>query len=391
MKEKILACLSWIVVVVSFVHVLRICAKEQNSNNAKSFMCKVFYHETVQKIDSSVLLNGQLAIYFSSSVNESVKPLLLSKNSIDPHHEEYVFFFAGTQILNDECRRMIERTAEKNTDDCTILITETVSPELGILIKIIFNPEKIALQYATFTSISGQQGIEFRFINQSSLGAALKNVNGKKTTKIACARPRVVIDPGHGGSDSGAKGRSGILEKNICLSIAKMTHNLLIKRGYSVLLTRSNDSSVGLDKRTSMANNFQADLFISIHANSDSKKKGFGVETFFLKESSVLDNFLTPLSIKEKKIVASICKARQEESRQFAGIVQSMIIEKTGANDRSIKQAVSQVLLGTQMPAVLIEVGFLSNTEEEKLLSTCLYQKKIAEAIDQAVAQYYLV
>lgn len=386
MKQKIITYVSWIIVVVMFVQVMRICAKDQ----AKSFLCKVFYHESVQDSDSSVLLNGQLVLYFSWQKDEVIKPLLLEKNSIDAQHQTYSFFFPGVQILNEECKKMIERSVAKSTTDCAIEITETISPTPGIIIKIMCNTEKIAVQYAVFTAITGQQGVEFRFINQISLNAALKTINEKKTTKIALARPHIVIDPGHGGSDPGALGLHATVEKDICLSIAKMTHNMLVKRGYSSMLTRTDDVTVGLDERTLMANNFQADLYVSIHANSDASKKSFGVDVFFPKEPEFLDIFFTPLEMDEQKLLVSRRAVRQEESKRFAHIVKDTIIRKTQAHDRSIQQAVTQVLLGTQMPAVLIEVGFLSDAQEAKKLTTAVYQKKIAHAIDEAISKWLI-
>ncbi len=215
---------------------------------------------------------------------------------------------------------------------------------------------------------------------------------------------RLVIDPGHGGHDTGTVGPSGLMEKDLVLDIALKLKALLEDRlDGEVILTRTDDSFVPLERRTEIANENQADLFISIHANSSRDKGVRGIETFFLDFTSSPDNeeiasrenatsqkTIFELQDLVKKIAL---KEKIGESREFAQVVQKAIlkqVQKTAPRngDRGVKQAPFIVLIGAHMPSILTELSFLSNPSDEKLLKTPVYRQRIAQALFSGIENY---
>ena len=215
---------------------------------------------------------------------------------------------------------------------------------------------------------------------------------------------RVVIDPGHGGRDTGGIGPGGLREKDLVLDIAKRLGKLIEeKMGSEVAYTRTDDSSRSLRQRTKKANGSKADLFVSIHANSSRIRGISGVETYYLSLTSnswalavaSRENAAAQRSIHElRDLLAKIALTEKiEESREFATHVQSSLYkglasETKGLRDRGVRKAPFMVLLGAEMPAILAEVGFLSNPRDEKLLRTAAYRQKIAEHLYKGVSRY---
>ncbi len=218
----------------------------------------------------------------------------------------------------------------------------------------------------------------------------------------------IVIDPGHGGEDSGAVGPSGTKEKDVNLAIAKRLFNLLSKRpGVNVLLTRTDDTFVPLAERTAIANKIRADIFISIHANAASRRKAAGVETYFLsleasddeaRRAAAFENGVIRLekgsADKEpaddlKAILWDLTQAENlKESSKLAEIVQERLSDTIDVEPRGVKQAPFIVLVGATMPAILVEVGFITNPEEEKKLSLNTFQDKIAYSILESIESF---
>jgi N-acetylmuramoyl-L-alanine amidase len=215
---------------------------------------------------------------------------------------------------------------------------------------------------------------------------------------------RVVIDAGHGGHDAGTHGVSGLLEKDVVLDVALRLGALLRERlGTEVVFTRSDDTYVGLEERTRIANEHKADLFLSIHANSSPFKVVGGVETYYLNFTTTKTSL--ELAAKEnagtqnnifylKDVLAKIAiKDKIDESREFANNIQTSLYavssrNNTVAKNRGIKKAPFVVLIGASMPSVLAEIGFLTNTTDEALLRKPEHRQKIAEALYRGVANY---
>ena len=215
---------------------------------------------------------------------------------------------------------------------------------------------------------------------------------------------RIVIDPGHGGHDNGTVGPSGLMEKDLVLDIALKLKTLIEDRlDGEVVLTRTDDTFVPLERRTEIANENQADLFISIHANSSRDKTVRGIETFFLdftsspdnEEIASRENATSQKTIFElQDLVRKIAlKEKIGESREFAQVVQKAIlkqVQKTAPRngDRGVKQAPFIVLIGAHMPSILTELSFLSNPSDEKLLKTPVYRQRIAQALYSGIEDY---
>jgi N-acetylmuramoyl-L-alanine amidase len=211
---------------------------------------------------------------------------------------------------------------------------------------------------------------------------------------------RVVIDAGHGGHDTGTIGQGGYTEKELVLDVAQRLKQLIeTELGAEVIMTRSDDSFVPLESRTAIANQQQADLFISIHANSSRVRSVRGVETYFLNftssrealETASRENAASERSIHElqdlvKKIML---QDKVDESRELAQHIERALAARKGSGiDRGVKQAPFVVLIGANMPSILAEVCFISNPQDEKTVKTVDNRQAIAESLFEGVRSY---
>jgi N-acetylmuramoyl-L-alanine amidase len=214
---------------------------------------------------------------------------------------------------------------------------------------------------------------------------------------------RIVIDPGHGGHDPGAKGK-GVDEAELVLDVALRVEKLLQKvPGVDVILTRRTDDFIALQERTALANRENADLFLSIHANANNSTLARGVETYFLNFASNLSAAAVAArenaaSARTMRQLPDIVKAialnnKIDESRDFASLVQSSMMDRLkrsnkNVKDLGVKQAPFMVLIGATMPSILAEVSFLTNHQEATLLRGGAYRQQIAEALFNGVMRY---
>lgn len=211
----------------------------------------------------------------------------------------------------------------------------------------------------------------------------------------------IVIDPGHGGEEEGAVGPSGLKEKSIVLSVAKKLKNILEQRaGLKVFLTRDDDRGKSLDERVSIANNLKADIFISIHVNASVRKNARGAETYFLslnatdeeaKKLSQIENLGEGIEENSdlKLILWDMAQsAYLKQSALLAEIIQGELNSLLQTKDRGVKQAPFKVLMGVNSPAVLVEIGFITNPDEEKKLKLDSFQEDIAEAIYRGILKF---
>jgi len=215
----------------------------------------------------------------------------------------------------------------------------------------------------------------------------------------------VVIDPGHGGEEVGAKGPSGTLEKDVTLAIARKLRSALANNlGLQAFLTRDRDEEIALSERAAVANNYKADLFVSIHANASRSLGAKGSEVYFLTYQATDDESRrmaaleggaftpgtpAPASGDLALILWDMAQAEHlEESSALASRIQEELAEVTGSQGRGVKQAPFRVLVGAAMPAVLVEVAFISNAEEERLLVSDAYQSKVVGALVRGISRY---
>jgi len=221
---------------------------------------------------------------------------------------------------------------------------------------------------------------------------------------------RVVLDPGHGGHDLGAKSPQGIYEKDINLAIAlKLRGRLERDMGVEVVLTRDGDYFVPLSGRTGIGNRADADLFMAIHANGSPSHKSSGLETYFLSfEAS--DRQAARLAEEENKsvqfdpdspfaqfggeddlkaiLIDTVSTENMKASEKLAAAVQRRLVQSLDLPNRGVKQAPFFVLVGSRIPAILVEVGFVSNPEEASRLASPRTQDEIADALFKAISYY---
>jgi len=216
---------------------------------------------------------------------------------------------------------------------------------------------------------------------------------------------RIAIDPGHGGYDTGTIGPHGLIEKDLCLDVSLRLGQLIRENlpGTQIVYTRSDDRHVSLEERTAIANDANADLFISVHANSSDYRYIRGAETFYLsladtreardlasRENAVAESSLHDLPVLIRKITRD---ERAAESRQLAADIQQSLasqlqIVSRQETDRGVKHAPFLVLTGANMPAVLSEISFVSNATDESLLLESAQRQRIAEALFRGISTY---
>ncbi|HEY6377145.1 MAG TPA: N-acetylmuramoyl-L-alanine amidase, partial [Edaphobacter sp.] len=215
---------------------------------------------------------------------------------------------------------------------------------------------------------------------------------------------RIVIDAGHGGHDSGTLGVDGLEEKDVVLDVALRLGKILHDRlGAEIIYTRSDDTFIPLETRTAIANKAQADLFLSIHANSSSDASARGVETYYLnftsqpdalevaaRENAVSDQSIHQLSDLVKKIAL---KEKIDESREFASDVETSLYGglqrgNAGLKNRGVKKAPFVVLIGANMPSILAEISFVTNPKDARQLREPDYRQRVAESLYKGVAKY---
>jgi N-acetylmuramoyl-L-alanine amidase len=243
-------------------------------------------------------------------------------------------------------------------------------------------------------------------IPRSTSHEAASTLDGQRslTRALGLKIGRIVVDAGHGGHDSGTLGPDGLQEKDVVLDVALRLGKLLRQRmGADVIYTRDDDTFIPLEERTAIANKAQADLFISVHANSSSDPTARGVETYYLnfttspdalevaaRENAVSDESIHELSGLVKKITL---KDKIDESREFAADVDTSLyagLERgnSGLRDRGVKKAPFVVLIGANMPSILAEISFLTNSEDATQLRDPQYRQRIAESLYRGVAKY---
>ena len=217
----------------------------------------------------------------------------------------------------------------------------------------------------------------------------------------------IVIDPGHGGIETGAKGKFGLLEKDVTLAISLKLRDILEKNLASrVFLTRDKDTEVALENRAALANNHKADLFISIHANGSLRKNARGSETYFLSLNATDEDSrrLAYLENESGRLQGRIERENQDDikmilwdlaqsaylkqSSELAGQIQAELNQLLGTENRGVKQAPFKVLTGAACPAILVETAFISNPEEEKELGSEAFQNSVAQAIYRSLVEY---
>ena len=219
----------------------------------------------------------------------------------------------------------------------------------------------------------------------------------------------IVIDPGHGGTEEGAKGPGGTLEKDATLALAKTVQETLARRGYRVVLTRTSDATVGLEDRAAAANGAKADVFLSLHANASRAASAHGTEVYYLsldasdRAAAALaetENRAPPpgtgsaeksAAVRDLDLILWDLAQNQHlgASARLAEIVQADFNRLLGIATRGVKQAPFRVLIGVNAPAVLVEVSFITNADEERRLSSDEFRRQVADTLAGSLEKYF--
>jgi N-acetylmuramoyl-L-alanine amidase len=213
-----------------------------------------------------------------------------------------------------------------------------------------------------------------------------------------------VIDPGHGGDEQGTRGASGVLEKDLVLDVARRLRGALDARlGVRVLLTRDDDRIVPHDERASIANNNKADLFISLHANSSPSRSAKGAEVFYLSLDGLGSDARKMVETPDARpvpvlgggsrdidlILWDMAQARHlNESAAFAVLVEEELRRRVDMGPNPVQQAPFRVLIAANMPAVLVEMGYLSHPEQEADMTSDDFKNRIVQALVDAIVRY---
>jgi len=323
-----------------------------------------FYFDQTPRIESSIV----------KKKGETLQLLFLPDVTVTPELTQ-----ALTAIRNQsESHPFTIRFTEKND-----------SSRKGLEITLLYPTDTVGVKYDHFNSIGLQKGVALRLYNKRLINQI--NQIGKHIITTASLAPRVFIDCGHGGADCGAVSNA-VREKDISLGVGLCVADILKEQGLSVALSRIEDEFVPLDMRTSLANSSNADLFVSIHANSASNQAANGIETFFFDADLLKEGECFFSSLCERKHARDQQVVKRLKSNKLATQIHDALIKAVRCEhsvvDRTIKPALSQVLLGTHMPSVLVEVGFITHVQEAQLLAQKAYQEKVARGIAAGIMQY---
>jgi N-acetylmuramoyl-L-alanine amidase len=314
-------------------------------------------------------------------------PKVIKKVVHNNNRTEQIFFMPDIESISKEALDAIDHINKEKDAHCSINIAQTKEPQKGLKITIAYNDQQVGIFYNRFDSISLQKGVVFRLYNNKLIND-IKNTSKPIIQMAFNTPPRVIIDCGHGGTDCGAIGCHNVVEKEVSLQVGLQVASLLKEKNIPVFLTRADDQTVLLDKRTSFANAQAADLFVSIHANAAPNKKSAGIETYCLKE----ELFLTDHHSEIPSLFHEILKTKYTKSYQLAHNIHQSILSTIPTAycviDRQVKYNVAQVLLGTIMPAILVEIGYVTHEKEAALLAQKQYQSFIAQGIVRGIESY---
>ena len=260
--------------------------------------------------------------------------------------------------------------------------------------------EMVGVGFASFASLALSSAALLALFSVSPVSAAPGGASSKVDRFDV-----VVLDAGHGGHDKGATGPSGLREKDLVLDVTRKLARHLERSGIKVILTRNKDRFLSLEERTAVANDARADLFLSVHANAASSRKPRGIETYFAsldasddaarataERENMAFGAASPDFGQDDPLTAIlgdlIATEHLQESSEFAKLAEGELSVLSRSRSRGVKQAPFVVLMGVQMPASLVEIGFLTNPDEEKGLKKAERRNAIAAALADAVIDF---
>jgi len=302
---------------------------------------------------------------------------------------------AKTEPGEDGARSIAPVKPAATTDVTEVLSTPPLSP----------TPKPEPSNGKLTRTKSGKSSTKPDLVQPTSAPQPTRDGNSTLTRTLGLKIGRIVIDPGHGGHDTGTIGPTGLMEKDLCLDVALRLGKIIQQKlpGADIIFTRSDDTFIPLEERTHIANESKADLFISIHANSSPDHGARGVETYYLNlkgspeamEVAARENAVSQEGIHDlEDLVKQIARTEKiDESKELAEDVQDSLakrMQKTAkpVRNRGVRKAPFVVLIGADMPSILTEISFLSNPSDEQLLKKPENRQRVAEGLYQGVAAY---
>jgi N-acetylmuramoyl-L-alanine amidase len=347
---------------------------------------KVFHHRiaTDQSHELAHIDLAKIILYFD--VEPTVK---VQEQETGKKNSKETIFFIPQAKLTAESKQMITALNNGSYKQYGIKILPTVNPIPGLHVRIEYDPRKIILVQDSFDAITKAKSFEIRLVNKTLIDALQKKNQSVLRTSLS-KKPTVIIDCGHGGSDSGALGLHNTIEKDITLSLGKLVGKELTAQGFRVVFTRTTDQFIALDERTYKANQMSDDsILISLHANKCSKEEVHGLETFCLA-SNLFTKKTTGLETAIDVMIQAHDDWRYQHSKRLAQCVHRQILKSATEKgfdlpDRKVRHAATQMLLGIKWPGILIETDYLSNTHAAQQLKNPEFQKILAHAICQGI------
>ncbi|RXI28695.1 N-acetylmuramoyl-L-alanine amidase [Aliarcobacter trophiarum] len=354
--------------------------------------------DLVNAIRSISSNEDKITIKFNKKISKNdLKYTTLKQNG----NFEYIFDITGKYKYTEPTKLILNSIDKVITTDNKNSVRVRLIDKNKPKIKYVLTQNEITIEVLENTKTSKEQTSPIANTNTKPVTKQVQNTKSINKT--------IVIDAGHGGDDVGAVGPNKEYEKVINLEVAKYLDNILKQRGYKVYLTRSTDKFIKVMDRTILANEKNADLFISIHTNSMPKEKASstsGIETFFLsparseraKRVAALENKddIREMSESSKNVfLESLNRPRITASHKFAIDVQSGLLQAArtkykDTKDTGVKEGPFWVLVGAQMPSILIELGFISHPVESKRLYERDYQQLLANGIANGIDSYFL-
>lgn len=377
-------------------------------------LCKVYHHRNAHAQTSIEL--GSCVLYFEDRpIINSLPERIPSASEQQKNKTKYTFFLPAVSVNDHACRGMIVALNRQKTTNYEVRLQEVSKPIQGIKVIIAYDNNKVNFSYDYYESDGKQRGLVFRFFNKELLDKIGAKNPGLLRTALVKKKPLVVLDFGHGGSDAGAVANA-IKEKDITATIGRHVAHLLKKQGISVELTRKKDCTLALDQRTYLSSKYDdVALFVSLHANAAENDNVAGIETYYLdsdllsalrpeslclyptcidieKESEKSMTSLQTHRAPYKEVVLELLNTRCQESKKLAHLVHTNLLNLVGKKypiaDRRVRPYAYQVLVGSFTPAILIELGFITNKNEAALLKQKEYQQLLADAISKAICAY---
>jgi len=343
---------------------------------------RIFFHQG--KISDNV------GCYFSATPLVNNLP---SREKVPAGWKSVRLMLPKTKIASREMANVLQQIKKNRQDRYQVSIQEIAPPHApidGVLMTISYDSRLVSLRLSSFDAIQQQPALVVQLYHRDVLEKL--TTESKPMHQMVQNKPiRIVIDKGHGGDDEGKVGHFNIKEKVVTDQIGVKLARLLSQKGYTVHTTRSGDETVALDARTTFANlEAHADLFVSLHANSGPSDVAAGIETYCLRAPVTIsmDHML-----EVDPHIGTFDRWKQQQSCALARSIHehTLLAARTvheAVPDRKVKTAVSQVLLGTDTPPALIELGFLSNKDEARRLADNEYQNALAQGICNGIEAF---